>query len=568
MKWIQRQAKKKFNDDDLIIDKLAKIRGIYNLNEWINPPKKFVHSPYTLDNIDEAVQKIIHAVGNKLKIVVVADIDTDGVCSTGIMYNYLKTLTKDISYIHAQRSEGHGVEKVIDKIEEDVHLVLIVDSSSNSVEGCKLLKEMGKEVVIIDHHIMDTHNPYALIVNCQQGGYANKDLSGSAMCYKVCQVLDEYLDLDMADDFLDLTAVGLVGDMMSVWNMENRYLIYNGINKIDNLGIKEILNQSNIDYKDGITSTNISFKIAPIIGACSRFDRIELALELVTTDDVDRAKELTKIMIEMNENRKKEQKGTVEEIVKGIEVREDDTKNNIIVIISNDIDSGFRGLVATEIVEVYSKPVFVVSRIEDKKTKKVKYGGSARSVGVIPLKSMCEDSGYFNFATGHEQAFGVEFTEENFENIIKYFNENLEADDLQKVVEYDLELHVDDIDDMDIKQVEKFSKIVGQGFSEPKFKIKGIIVDEKSTKKLGSHVRAVMGKNLDTVKINCEGDFALMRFRTNEKYAEDIHNFYYSNFITELTVVGSLNLNKFYNFGTKRTEITKQVFLEDYKIVD
>jgi single-stranded-DNA-specific exonuclease len=560
VKWIQKKAKRQYKDTDLIIDKLCAIRGISNLNDWINPPKKFVHSPYKLDNIDEAVQRIVKAIHQNIKIVIVADIDTDGVCSTGIIYNYLKPLTDNITYVHAQRSEGHGVEKVIDKIEEDVELVIIVDSSSNSVEGCRLLKEMGKDVIIIDHHQIDTDNPYALIVNCQQGDYPNKHLSGSAMCYKVCQVLDDYLDLDMADNFLDLTAVGLVGDMMTVWDMENRYLIYNGINKIDNLGIQEILKQSKIDYSEGITSTNISFKIAPIIGACSRFDRIELALELVTTDDYERAFDLTQTMIEMNEKRKSEQKGTVEEIVKTV-----DDSNNIIVIIANDVDSGFRGLVATEVVELYSKPVFVVSKNEHK--GKVKYSGSGRSVGVIPLKSMCEDSGYFNYATGHEQAFGVEFTEDNYENIIKYFNENLEADDLQKVVEYDLELHVDDIDDMDIKQVEKFSKIVGQGFPEPKFKVSGIVVEEKTSSKLGSHVRAVMGKNSDTVKINCENDFALMRFRTNEKFAKDIHEHFYDNFVTELVVVGSLNLNIFKMYRGK-VNITRQIFIDDYKIID
>jgi single-stranded-DNA-specific exonuclease len=564
VKWIQKTAKRKYKDTDLIIDKLCAIRGISNLTDWINPPKKYVHSPYKLDNIDKAVELIVKAIHYNLKIVIVADIDTDGVCSTGIMYNYLRPLVlkENISYVHAQRSEGHGVEKVIDKIDDDVDLVIIVDSSSNSVDGCKTLKEvMGKEVVIIDHHQMDTENPYAVIVNCQQGDYPNKHLSGSAMCYKVCQVLDDYLNVDMADDFLDLTAVGLVGDMMTVWDMENRYLIYNGINKIDNLGIQEILKQSKIDYNDGITSTNISFKIAPIIGACSRFDKIELALELVTTDDDERAYDLTQTMIEMNEKRKSEQKGTVEEIVKSV-----DDSNNIIVIVANDVDSGFRGLVATEVVELYSKPVFVASKIVDKETGKVKYGGSARSVGVIPLKSMCEDSGYFNFATGHEPAFGYEFSEENFDKIINYFNENLEADDLQKVVEYDLELHVDDIDDMDIKQVEKFSKIVGQGFPEPKFKVSGIVVEEKTTSKLGSHVRAVMGKNKDTVKINCENDFALMKFRSNEKFGEDIHDHFYNNFVTELVVVGSLNLNQFKMF--RKVEITRQIFLEDYKIID
>lgn len=573
MKWIKRNEIQ-INDDDLLIDKLAQVRGIKYLDGWINPPSKYVYSPYLLENIDRAVQRIVKAIHTDEVIQIVADIDTDGVCSTGTMYNYLSEVTDQVSYVHAQRSKGHGVEKVLDKIEDSTSLVIIVDSSSNSVEGCKALVDRGKDIVIIDHHEVDVENPYAILVNCQLGDYPNKNLSGSAMCYKVCQVLDEYLGIELADDFLDLCAVGLVGDLMSVKNLENRYLIYNGINKIDNIGIKEILNQSNIDYSEGISTTNISYKIAPIIGACSRFDKIELALELVTTMDADRAKLLTKQMIEMNEQRKTDQKKLVEELIdsmeSGAEVSQDYEPDKLIMIVDNSIDSGFRGLIATEIVEKYSRPVFVLSEFYDEQGKVYKYAGSARSVGLIKLKSLCQESGLFNFATGHEQAFGIEFKAENLESIKSYFNMTLSNTDLQKVIEYDLELNVNDIDEIDIKQVEKFGKISGQGFPEPKFLIKGITVEEGYTKKLGNHVRAVMGKNNDTVKINCENNFALMKFRTNDQYAIDIEQHFNDedNFCTELEVVGSLNINKFYNRGLREWVVTKQVFVEDYRIVE
>ncbi|EJW13899.1 single-stranded DNA-specific exonuclease (plasmid) [Paenibacillus alvei DSM 29] len=305
--WTKRN-KIKVKDDLLLIEKLAMVRGIKNLEEWMNPPSSFVNSPYSLLNMDTAVEMILKAIHKQMKICIVADIDTDGVCSTGIMYNYLRELTQNVVYIHAQRSQGHGLETVLDKIEDDVDLVIIVDSSSNSVEACKELHDKGLPIVIIDHHEVDRENPYATIVNCQLGDYPNKHLSGSAMCYKVCQVIDEYLSIELADDFRDLSAIGIVADMMDVRNMENRYLIYNGINNINNLGIKEILKQSKIDFSEGINSTNISFKIAPIIGACSRFDKIELALELVTCDDEVRVKELVKEMISMNEERKANQK--------------------------------------------------------------------------------------------------------------------------------------------------------------------------------------------------------------------------------------------------------------------
>lgn len=566
VKWIQRTPKINYNEDDLLIEKIAKVRGIKNINDWLNPPKKYVFSPYLLDNIDKAVQRIIGAIHKNEKIQIFADIDGDGVMSTGIMYNYLRNFTDNIFYFHAQRSKGHGIENGIDMIDEDTDLLIIVDSSSNSVEACKCIsEEMEIDIIIIDHHIMDRENPYSIIVNCQQGDYPNKHLSGSAMCYKVCQVLDEYLDLEISKHYIDLCAIGLIGDMMSVWSMENRNLIYNGLNNIRNIGIQEVLNQSKIDYSNGIKSTDVSFKVSPIISACSRYDKIELALELVTTEDEARAKELAKEMIKLNEQRKAEQKEIVERVID--ELNDSETINhNLIVFIDEEIESGFRGLVASEIVERYGKPVFIVKPFYDKNGNVVKYSGSARSISQLPLKELCEDSGLFVFATGHSQAFGVEFIADNLDKIIEYFDNELDSDDFEKVVYYDLEVSVDDIDEADIKDIEKFSKITGMGFSEPKFKINNIVLEEKFTKKLGNHVRAVMGGG-STVKINCENNFALMRFRTNESYGKDIEDYFYDNFVTELTVIGSLNLNSFYNWGTRSLEVTSQVFIEDYRIV-
>jgi single-stranded-DNA-specific exonuclease len=556
MKWVQRNNIKT-NKKDLLINRLAKVRGIDNLDDWLNPPSKYVHNPYLLENMEKAVLRIIEAIHKQQNIQIVADIDTDGICSAGIMYNYLKELTPNVTYVHAQRSVGHGLETVLDKIKDDTNLVIVVDSSSNSVDACKTLYDKGIDIVIIDHHLIDKENPYAIIVNCQQGNYPNKNLSGSAMVYKVCQVLDEHLDIDLSDNFLDLTAIGLIADMMDVRDMENRYLIYNGINKIENLGIKEILKQCKIDFSNGIKSTDISYTIAPMLGACSRFDKIELALELITSNDLERIELLAKQMIELNELRKSEQKTIVEKAKEKI-----DDSNNIIILIDNDIDSGFRGLIATDLVSLYSKPTFVLAYHNGK------YVGSARSLETIPLKSLCNKSKLFDLTQGHEGAFGVEFKKENLNKIVEYFNKVLKSEDLQKVIVYDLELDADEIDELDIKEVEKFSKIVGFGFPEPKFLIKGLVVEEGYTKKLGNHVRAVMGKNNDAIKINCENNFALLKFRANEKYGLDIEEHYYNEFITELEVVGSLHLNQFYNKAKGGWVVTKQIFIDDYKIIN
>lgn len=168
----------------------------------------------------------------------------------------------------------------------------------------------------------------------------------------------------------------------------------------------------------------------------------------------------------------------------------------------------------------------------------------------------------------HEGAFGIQIPEENLDKALKAFDEMIDEEDLQGEIMYDLEVDASEVTEMDIKEVEKFGRISGQGFPVPTFKITGLVVEEASTKKLGSHVRAVMGADKKTVKINLDDGWAMMKFRSNEGYGLDIHEEYYNgdSFITEIDVVGQLNLNNFYNFGLKRNVTTKQVFAEDYII--
>ena len=89
MIWVKREGKK-YSEDDDILTKLQRVRKIKNINEFIEPPMKFEHNPYELDNIDEAVQRIIKGIHTKENIKIMSDVDADGIVSCAIMYNYLK----------------------------------------------------------------------------------------------------------------------------------------------------------------------------------------------------------------------------------------------------------------------------------------------------------------------------------------------------------------------------------------------------------------------------------------------------------------------------------------------
>lgn len=563
MKWVQRKPVKKPRKNDTILEKLARVRGIENAREWLNPPWSVEHRAYLLDNIDEVAQRIIKAIHLNQKMVVMADIDADGVFACSVMMNYLKDLVEEdnLDYIHAQRSSGHGLETVIkdeDKEEdpkvkylpEDTDLLIIVDSSSNSVEGCKKAVDMGMDVIVIDHHLIEEENPYATIVNCQQGAYPNKDLSGSAMAYKVCQVMDDYMGEDLSDDLVDLSAIGIISDMMSVKNLENRFLILQGLKNINNLGLHVLLKKSKVDLGEDISTTTISFKVSPVINACTRFDKIELAIELLTTDDPDEANKLAGQMIKMNDKRKEDES----EIVKSALARVDNSRK-IAVLYDNEIGSGFRGLVAMQLVSKLGKPVFVLKHNEENDM----YNGSARSFGDINLKNLVEITGDFEYSQGHTKAFGIGIEKKNLNKALDALDKLLEEEDDEVTVEYDLEIDESDITDIDIKQIEQFGLISGQGFPEPVFLVKGLVADS----------RELLGKKKkETVKIACDNGMALMKFKVDENYAMDIEEALNDDemFMVELDVVGTLNINNFFHWGLRRNIVTNQVFIKDYRL--
>jgi single-stranded-DNA-specific exonuclease len=560
MIWKKREGKKYSEEDDILI-KLQKVRSIKNINEFIEPPIHLEHNPYDLDNIDQAVQRIIKAIHTKENIKIMSDVDADGIVSCAIMYNYLQFHTDNISIVHSQRSHGHGLETILEEMSdhEDVvymdnetDLLIIVDSSSNSVEACKLVREKYNcDIVIIDHHAIDRDNPHAIIVNCQLGDYPNKSLSGSAMCYKVLQVMDEYLDNSEADNYLDLVAIGLVADLMDLSKGENRSLVNRGIKHIRNEGLQQLLKANNVDFYYGISSSDIGYKISPLLNACSRFDKIELALELLIESDMERAKVIAKELKKLNEYRKKEEKEIVESVFDKV-----DNSHKVAVIVDNDIEANFRGLICMQLTSKLKKPAFVLTFNKEKN----EYHGSARSVGQINLKKYCQLTGDFIYCQGHEKAFGVGIKAEKIDQALEGLDQLIENNESEEEIEFDLELEANEITEELIENVEKFARITGQGVPPPKFLVREVIIQNGEL--LGKKVK-------ETLKLNCENDLAVMKFKTDEEYANHFFEALEdeNNFFVEADIIGTLNLNRYFHFGKKELIITKQIFMEDYKLI-
>lgn len=545
MKWVQKEPKIPYNKNDDVVSKLCKINGIKDINYFISPSDNALHNPYKLNNIEKAATEIlsIALMYQKCggKIAVSYDHDFDGCASATAMFRYLKNFTDGVYYIFSEKIDGHGIENQLDKIQEDTSLVVICDSSTNSVDACRKLKEDGINVVIIDHHISEEDNPYALIVNPQLDEYPNKELSGSAVVYKVLQVMDIIADASYADDYIDIVGCSLVTDVMSLLEPENRYLLSQGLRNLKNPGLKAILKTAQInEYK--IKSQDVGYTIGPMINGAARMGNFELAIKLLLEDDEEICKKLAKELQKLNEQRKQLEAKYFEQVKPQI-----DESNKLIIVIAPDIDKSFNGLIATKIANTYQRPAIVFNESDNL------YSGSYRTYGNFDMKFFLEQLGLSNFVRGHSGAGGYSINKKLLEKLQRQANIQLRNEKFEQQVEYDLELDKDEITTDLIKQIERFNWITGKDIPAAKILVKDLLVGDTK----------VMGKNVDTVKIFTDA-LALMKFRlaNAEEFADQFGPF------DSVNAVGLLYVNEFYNFGKKQLEITNTMILDDIELVN
>lgn len=526
----------KYDDSDSITTKILKIRGIKDKEKFLNPRESDLNSPWKLSNMNPAVDKIIYAIKNNLKIGIYGDVDTDGVTSLSFMYKYLKNFGVSPIILYHQRKEGHGI--IVENIPKDLNLLIVVDSSSNSVEECSQLKDI-MDIIILDHHEIDVHNDYAILVNPYCNDYPNKFLSGAGVVYQTCKAIDEIQNTFYADNYIDICSVGLIGDMMDVVNPETRYLIYKGLMKIHNncdKNLLAILKKLKKDYKPN--ATTIAFYLVPFINSIIRLGKIEDIIEILTTDDENKLKQLIKLCGSKNDERKLLQSDIIEKIEKDIDLSH---KIIIIDVSTYDVNQTLNGLIANSISQKYQKPTLIVSLDKDSNT----LVGSGRGYGnEFDFKELLYYTGLFESVAGHSGAFGVEFKPENLNVIYKTIDDGLELLKQDFAIEADLIIDVNDITWDFIYEIQKLSFITGQGFKEPLFIINGLLVDNVKIMK-DVHI-----------KFNSE-DLECVKFNVNSEEISAVEE------SICIDVLGSLSINSWYNFSTKQTIKTKQVILKD-----
>lgn len=568
-KWLLRNKREEFQslskdmEENSLILRLLANRGISKKKSaslFLNGTINDMYDSSLLKDLNKGLAIIKDAIEKGKKIIIYGDYDCDGVCSTAILYKALKRLNANFSYhIPNRESEGYGMNSGRIKIlkEQGAEVLLTCDNGIAAFDEVQYAKDIGLSVVITDHHdipfveengVKTEIMPNAdAIINPKRKDckYPFKNLCGAGVAFKFVQGLYKEFKVDIKEsfEFLEYAAIATVCDVVDLLD-ENRIIVKKGlelINNTNNKGLKELIKVKKLNDKT-ISEYHFGFVIGPCINATGRLEIADISLELLITEDEEKAKELA---IKLNELNEKRQELTIDSTEKVIEKVENDLKHDekVLFVYEDSIHESIAGIVAGRVREKYNLPTIVMTKGSEMPK------GSGRSIeeyNMFEELSRCKDLIY-KFG-GHPMAAGLSVKEENLPLLRKALNDNckLTEDDVTKKIIIDASLPLEYID---FKLIDRLNDMrpFGKGNGSPMLAVKDVLVNRvifmgKEKNFLRFKIKMNNGKTIDGVNFN-KYDYFKELFE--EKYGEEeflkLQDVGYCNFKMDILYYPEIN---------------------------
>ena len=375
-------------------------RGIteaHDIAEFLNPDYELhSHSPFLLQGMEAAVERLLAAIEKNERIAVYADFDCDGIPGAALLFDFFKKVGYENLeiYIPHRDREGYGFHKeAIEALAaKNISLIITVDVGTNAIEAVRFAKEKGIDVIITDHHEITGELPACVaLLNPKLGEYPFRELCGAAVAFKLAHAaliegkkrnIEAFAKVQEGWEkwLLDLVAIATVADLVPLVG-ENRVLAHFGLKvlrRTPRKGIVALINRLRLRRSE-LTEGEIAFSIAPRINAASRMGEPEFALRLLTTQSSDEAEQIAAHLEELNAERKSVVAALVKQARKT--VRDRFTKNDRVVVLGNpDWKPALLGLAANSIMEERGGVVCMWGRDASGKLK-----GSCRSDGTLSV---------------------------------------------------------------------------------------------------------------------------------------------------------------------------------------
>lgn len=375
-----------------------------------------IYSPFLMDGIQEAVDRIRAALDQREKILIYGDYDVDGVSSTTLLMKMFQGLEADVDYYIPNRfTEGYGLnENALRRAKEaGVQLMISVDTGISAVKEAKIARQLGLDLIITDHHEPPAVLPEGVaVINPKKPGcsYPCKLLAGVGVAFKLAHALLGRVP----EEVLDLAALGTIADLVPLMD-ENRVIAALGLKEINrrrNIGLSALMDVAGIQGE--VTAGHVGFSLGPRINAGGRLDTAGTAVELLLTEDPKQARVLAEELDGMNRERQKLVEEIAGEACAAVESAPEKHRR-FIVVAAPGWNVGVIGIVASRLVEKYYRPTIVLGIDEETGMAK----GSARSIAGLDLyQALTTCTDLLSQFGGHEMAAGMSLPRKTLKSFI------------------------------------------------------------------------------------------------------------------------------------------------------
>jgi single-stranded-DNA-specific exonuclease len=418
---------------ELIAETLFR-RGITSLEKalaFLDPDKYTPADPKELPNLSLAADRLQFAIEKNELIGIWGDFDVDGQTATALLVNALTTMGARVEYYVPIRShESHGISLpgIRKLLKTGIQLLLTCDTGTSEHEALEYVSEHGIDTIITDHHTLSAQLPQAYaVINPQRlpPSHPMRSLSGVGVAYKlIAELFQRENRLDNLEHLLDLVALGLVADLVPLIG-ESRYLVQKGIKALrqtSNPGLLEVMRLARI-VKENVSEETIGYSIAPRLNSLGRLSDANLAIELLTSDNLEIISSIANEIEKLNDDRKLTSTIVYQEALAIISKDSSLIHEPSIILSRPGWSSGVIGIVANQLVEDHNRPVVMIALSEDGIGR-----ASARSIrGINIFDAISANKEYLIQYGGHPMAAGFSILAENIPAFQRALNRTIDT---------------------------------------------------------------------------------------------------------------------------------------------
>lgn len=445
-----------------------------------------LHDPERLPGVSAAADRIVEAVRAGRQITIYGDYDVDGVTATSLLWHGLQLAGAKVDYyIPSRLDEGYGLNcDALRQLHADdpSRLVITVDCGITSTTEAALCRELGMELIITDHHQFSAALPAETILVHPRlpGDYPFPDLCGAGVAFKLAWAICARLGdgkkssprmREYLLSALGLAAIGTVADCVPLVG-ENRILVEGGLSSLLNRsshGLKALLAIAGLSDKQELKAEDIGFGMGPRINAAGRLGQARLAVELLTTEQADRAASLAQYLDELNKNRQTVERKMLKQARELVEEHPAWSTDPALVLAHPEWHAGVVGIVAARVADHFRRPAILLAH--DERTGLVQ--GSARSYGGFNLHAaLTECCEHLTSYGGHPAAAGLKLLPERLDGFREHFNRTVEQHlatrGAEVTLEVDAEVRLADVTYGAVMELERLGPF-GMGNRRPVF---------------------------------------------------------------------------------------------------